>query len=297
MVVWLIVAFVICLVIIGILACKLYLLRRSIREITEGLSEKLSLDTNTTISISSSDPYARALAGKINYELKALRKERLKLQYGDTELTNAVTNIAHDLRTPLTAISGYLELLENEETSEKVSKYIDVIRERTKVLKELTKELFHYSVITSTADQLVLLPTSLNKELEIAFAGNYGALTKRNISPSIVMPEKAVMRDLDKAALQRIFSNIIGNAVKYSDGDFGVVLTEDGTIIFSNKAKSLSEVEVGKLFDRFYTVENAVGSAGLGLSIAKLLTEKMGGKIEAVYVEGELKIKINFKEK
>ena len=294
MVVGIIAGFVICFVIIGVLSCKLYLLRRSIQEITEGLSEKLSLDTNTTISISSSDPYARDLAGKINQELKELRKERLKLQYGDTELTNAVTNIAHDLRTPLTAISGYLELLENEETSQKVSKYIGVIRERTEVLKELTKELFRYSVITSTADQLVLQPVSLNTELEIAFAGNYGALTNRNISPSIVMPENMVMRDLDKAALQRIFSNIIGNAVKYSDGDFAVVLTEDGTITFSNKAQSLSEVEVGKLFDRFYTVENAVGSAGLGLSISKLLTEKMGGRIEAFYVEGELKINLSF---
>lgn len=94
-------------------------LRSSIRSIARDFSEKLSMDTNTTISVSMADPEIRRLALRINRELKALRKERLRLQQGDRELKNAVTNIAHDLRTPLAAISGYLELMEAVPTDER----------------------------------------------------------------------------------------------------------------------------------------------------------------------------------
>ena len=95
------------------------------------------------------------------------------------------------------------------------------------------------------------------------------------------MRESDVIRALDHTALQRVFSNILANAVKYSDGVLTVVLTEAREIFFWNRASGLSQVEADRLFDRFYTVENAKGSTGLGLSIAKLLTEKMGGSIRA----------------
>lgn len=95
----------------------LLLLRRAIREVAEELDEKLRTDTNTLISISTGDRAVRALAARMNEQLRALRRERLRLQYGDAELKAAVTNISHDLRTPLTAICGYLDLLEQEEHS------------------------------------------------------------------------------------------------------------------------------------------------------------------------------------
>ena len=95
------------------------------------------------------------------------------------------------------------------------------------------------------------------------------------------MPQRDVRRMLDHTARQRIFSNILSNTAKDSDGDLKVVLTEAGELLFQNRASGLSQVEVDRLFDRFYTVENAKGSTGLGLSIAKLLTEKMGGSIRA----------------
>ena len=92
----------------------------------------------------------------------------------------------------------------------------------------------------------------------------------------------------------RIVSNIISNAMKYSDGDFNVLLKENGTIQFSNRASKLDEVQVGHLFDRFYTVENVQNATGLGLSIAKTLTEEMKGHIDAVYQDGVLKITLTF---
>mgnify|MGYP004671300279 CR=1 FL=1 len=133
-----------CALALGFLSLLLYLLslRRSIREVAEELEEKLRTDTNTLISISTGDKAVRALAAQINRQLQALRRERLKLQSGNDELTAAVTNISHDLRTPLTAICGYLDLLEQEPQSEKSERYLAVIRERAEAMRSLTEELF-----------------------------------------------------------------------------------------------------------------------------------------------------------
>ncbi len=106
------------------------------------------------------------------------------------------------------------------------------------------------------------------------------------------MPEKPVVRTLDRSALSRVFSNLLTNAVKYSDGDLDITLFETGEITFANTAPGLDEVQVGRLFDRFYTVEAARKSTGLGLAIARTLIEQMGGAIAARYEEGRLVIHI-----
>ena len=286
----------ICVLALCVLTLMIYLLilRSSIREVAEELEEKLRTDTNTLISISTGDSSVQLLASRINAQLQALRKERLKLQTGNDELTTAVTNISHDLRTPLTAICGYLDLLEQEPQSEKSGRYLVVIRERTDAMRSLTEELFRYSVITATADELDMQAIRLNDILEQSLAGFYGALSARGITPEIRMPEAAVIRELDAAALRRIFDNILSNTVKYSGGDLAVSLLPNGAVTFSNSAPSLSRVQAERLFDRFYTVETARNSTGLGLSIAKLLTEKMGGTITAEYESGHLQICIAF---
>ena len=286
----------ICVLALCVLTLLIYLLilRSSIREVAEELEEKLRTDTNTLISISTGDSSVQLLASRINAQLQALRKERLKLQTGNDELTTAVTNISHDLRTPLTAICGYLDLLEQEPQSEKSGRYLAVIRERTDSMRSLTEELFRYSVITATADELDMQAVRLNDILEQSLAGFYGALSARGITPEIRMPEAAVIRELDAAALRRIFDNILSNTVKYSGGDLAVSLLPNGAVTFSNSAPSLSRVQAERLFDRFYTVETARNSTGLGLSIAKLLTEKMGGTITAEYESGHLQICIAF---
>ncbi len=275
----------------------LLVLRRSIRETAEELEEKLRTDTNTLISISSGDRTVRRLAAQINRQLQALRRERLRLQSGNDELTDAVTNISHDLRTPLTAICGYLDLLEQEPQSESSARYLAILRERTEAMCSLTEELFRYSVITAAAEELKREPVCLNAVLEQSLAGLYGALSARGIEPEIQIPANAVTRELDAAALRRIFDNLLSNAVKYSDGDLAVSLLPDGTVTFSNSARTLSRVQAERLFDRFYTVETARSSTGLGLSIAKLLTEKMGGTASAEYEGGTLHIRIAFPQR
>ena len=268
-----------------ILIVKIVLLKKSINEICYDFREHLSTDTNTLISVSVGDPHIRRLAAEINTELASLRKERQRYWHGDQELKQAVTNISHDLRTPLTAICGYLDLLEKEEQSKDVHEYLMQIRERTEVMKALTEELFRYSVIRSQ-EEFKPEKLDLSRVLEENLLSFYGVMQERKIVPRLNLPEKAVWRELDKTALNRIFSNIINNAVKYSDGDFAVQLTADGDMSFTNSAKNLTPVEVSKMFDRFYTVESARSSTGLGLSIAKILTEKCHGQISAECISG-----------
>ena len=276
------------------LGVRLHLLRRAIREAADELDEKLRTDTNTLISISSGDRAIRALAARMNRQLAALRRERLRLQNGDAELKTAVTNISHDLRTPLTAICGHIDLLLQEPLPETAARRIEIIRERAETMRDLTEELFKYSVINASADDLRMEMVSLSDVLEQSIAGLYGALTARGIRPQIEMPNAPVVRVLDKAALRRIFDNVIGNAARYSDGDLSVVLAPDGEIRIENSAASLTAVQAARLFDRFYTVNSARGGTGLGLSIAKGLTEKMGGKIGADVRAGRLCVRIRF---
>ena len=285
-------------VIFGMLTLILFVclvsLQNSIQEVADELDEKLKTDTNTLISISSRNRKICFLAEQMNRQLMELRTERLKLRQGDMELKSAITNISHDLRTPLTAICGYLDLLEQETFPQKSENYLNIIRERTDAMRALTEELFQYSVISLREEELKIEKVCVNDILEQSLAGFYGVFTNKNIVPDIKMTKVKVMRFLDKSALRRIFDNILSNAARYTDGDLSVKLFSDGRITFSNHAAKLDRIQAERLFERFYTVESAKNSTGLGLSIAKLLTEKMTGNIKAEYTDGELVIQVDF---
>lgn len=283
-------------VIIVVLVIKLYSVHKATKEITEAFAERLTTDTNTLIDVAG-DRYVRRLAAEINVQLRKLREQRHRYVQGDAELKAAVTNISHDLRTPLTAIQGYLDLLEQVDLSEDGARYVEMMKNRAEHLADLTEELFRYSVLLSEGKEFVKEPVVLNAALEESVAGFYAVLTERGIVPEIRMPECKVVRELDGSGLARVFSNLINNVIKYSDGDLEIELKEDGTILFSNAAKGLDEVQVGKLFDRFYTVESARKSTGLGLAIAKTLVERMGGTIGASCDTGRLQIRICLPEK
>lgn len=272
---------------------KLWRLQKSMDEICTELAERLSQDTNTLISVSSGDRHVKGLAAELNKQLRLLRKQRQRYASGDRELKEAVTNISHDLRTPLTAIRGYLDLLEREDKSENIARYLSLIQNRVEAMKQLTEELFRYSMVTSPGE---MKPerVDLGRALEESLLAFYGAMQCRGITPELHLAERPVWRTLDRTALNRIFSNIIGNAIKYSDGDFEVRMEESGAILFSNTARDLTPVTAGRLFDRFYTVEASRGSTGLGLSIAKHLTERMGGCIAADFRDQRLCITVRF---
>ena len=283
-------------VIIFALLLKIFYMRKAIREIKRGFSEKLYTDTNTTIMLSSHDKLVSSLANQINVELKELQKQKHRYIQGDKELKNAITNISHDLRTPLTTICGYLSLLDKEEKSEHIARQLSIIKNRTFALKQLVEELFRYTTIISDTENSVYTETVINNVLEDCISSYYAIFKEKGITPNINLCEQKIVRSVDKTALLRIFNNVIDNAIKYSVGDLTISLFENGKIVFSNHTSDLNEIQIGKLFDRFYTVNTARKSTGLGLSIAKALIEKMDGNISADYSNNVLSIIIKLNE-
>ena len=160
-------------------------------------------------------------------------------------------------------------------------------------MKQLTEELFRYSVILSDDTPKKTEDVCVNRMLEESIAAFFPALSQRGITPTIDITKKRVVRNVDPAELERVFSNILSNAVKYCENDLDITMTEDGRITFSNTTGGLSPVQVQQLFDRFYTVEAARNSTGLGLSIARTLVERMGGQIGAQYTDGRLVITVD----
>ena len=260
---------------------RVRLLQKSLDDITDQLGERLCSDTNNPIFLPTRDAHARKLAAALNVQLKELRRQRQRYENGDRELKEAVTNVSHDLRTPLTAVCGYLELLEKEDKSPRQARYLALIAGRAEAMLQLTEELLRYSLASGMEGGLDLEPVDLNGAVEEAVAALYGAFVAAGIIPRVSLPAQRVARNLNRAALSRVLGNLLTNALKYSAGDLDVVLSPDGAITLSNTAPALDEVQVGRLFDRFYTVETVRGSTGLGLSIERALTERMGGTISA----------------
>ena len=277
------------------LGVKVWLLRRGAKALRLGLAQKLREDTNTLLSLPCRDKELRRLASSLNEELRLLRKERLRYQQGDRELKEAVVNVSHDLRTPLTALSGYVELLKGEALSPAGQRYLSQIEDRAQAMQAMTEELFRYS-LAAEETALTLEPVDLRAAVEEALLSFYGAFQQKGVVPQLSLPQGPVTRQLDKAALSRVLGNILTNALKYSPGELAVALSPAGVLTFSNPAPGLDPVSAGRLFHRFYTVESSAQSTGLGLSIARELTQRLGGTISARWESGRLQVELTFPE-
>ena len=277
------------------LGVKVWLLRRGAKALRLDLSQKLRQDTNTLLSLPCRDRELRRLAASLNEELRLLRKERLRYQQGDRELKEAVVNVSHDLRTPLTALSGYVELLKGEPLSPAGQRYLNQIEDRAQAMQAMTEELFRYS-LAAEETALTLEPVDLRAAVEEALLSFYGAFQQKGVVPQLSLPQGPVTRQLDKAALSRVLGNILTNALKYSPGELAVALSPAGVLTFSNPAPGLDPVSAGRLFHRFYTVESSAQSTGLGLSIARELTQRLGGTISARWESGRLQVELTFPE-
>lgn len=280
----------------AILAWKLFFLCRSLDQLARQTGERLDQDTNNLLFTSTRDRAVQRLAAELNKHLHRLRQARQQYENGDRALKEAITSISHDLRTPLTAIWGYLELLEREELPDSAQRCLSQVDERVQAMRQLTEELFRYSVAVSAGEELHLEPVDLKAALEESAASFYAVLCAQGITPVITMPEERVVRSLDRRALSRVLGNLFQNALKYSAGDLNISLDSQGTIQFSNRTAQIGEVQTARLFDRFFTVETGRSSTGLGLSIAKTLVEQMGGSISAQYDGGRLTVSIEFRQ-
>lgn len=271
-----IILFLICI----FLAVKLYVIKQSIKEIEKSFSKILRTDTNNIIAISSSDKDIKNLTINLNNNLSELRGQKLQYKNGNQELKKIITNISHDLRTPLTAIKGYVDLIEQEKLSNNQKKYLKVIQKKSNELTELTGQLFEYTKLMDIDVKIKKEECCINEILEETLVSYYSIFKEQDIIPNISICSTKVYKIVNKISIIRVFENILSNVIKYSNGDLKVEMQENGTITFSNKATSLDETTVQKIFDRYFSVENAKESTGIGLSIAKQLVELNNGSIK-----------------
>ena len=287
--------FIIASVIIIALVIKMSVMKNAIKEIEEKFDFIIESDTNNLITISTNDIDIKQLSNKINKNLKKIRELEIQYNQGNEELKRSITNISHDLRTPLTAIRGYLDLIEHKNLTKKQESYLLFIDEKVTILTDLTEQLFNFSKSMDSCQNIKKQNVVLNNVLEETICASYDLFIKHNIKPKISITKEKIIKQIDENMLKRIFENIISNEIKYSDEFIEIKLTKSGKIIFRNQTKKLDKTTVEKIFDRYYTVENAKKSTGIGLSIAKQLVELNNGIISANYDNGYLSIEIIFK--
>ena len=289
--------FIIILVFVCIfLILKLFIIKKTIREIEKSFTYILESDTNNIVTISSLDKDIKNLTINLNKNLVELRKQKLQYKNGNQELKKIITNISHDLRTPLTALKGYIDLIKQEKLSDNQKKYLKIIQKKSDEITELTGQLFEFSKIVDTLENNINIKKEeccINEILEETLVNFYSIFKEKSIIPTIKITDKKMYKTINKVSIVRIFENILSNVSKYSNGNFKVEMNEDGIITFSNKATSLDATTVQKIFDRYFSVENAKESTGIGLSIAKQLVELNNGTIKAAYNDGYLIIEIN----
>lgn len=280
------------LALVIILSVRMMALSRSVNLLTEELDMILYEESNVLLTTSSGERSVKKLVERINVELKKLLKIKSQYSKGILDLKCSAENVAHDIRTPLTAIKGYVDLLEKEEISSDGRKYLEIIKDRVEYMKALTDELF-LSLSMKNRGIKTLEEIDAKSILEEALVSYYSEFQMKNIEPEIVLPENRVRIKGDEKALYRVYLNIITNALKYGE-DFKVEMNEKGDTVFSNYSPSLDSVDVNRLLDRYYTISDAKASSGIGLSISKEIIEEMGGELRVKLEENRLYISLSF---
>ena len=273
------------------LILKLVGLYVQIHRITKQLDDFISERTHKILDVSLSDPFLESMAANINRSIYLQEKMRINEVQRERAIRDDIANISHDLRTPLTAMIGYLSLSKEEKDFLQKSLYIDIALQKAMSLQSLVDNFFEMSYIDSDACQIQLISLDLNKIIRDELLASYCEFENHSITPLIELPEHPVMILGNELAIERIIQNLIANAISYSTGQIEVRLKmkgEGAELIVRNSSHFISDQEREKIFDRFYraSTERISGHAGLGLYIAKQLILKQGGSVRSDYKDG-----------
>ncbi|WP_322090971.1 sensor histidine kinase [Cytobacillus massiliigabonensis] len=276
---------------------RYYRLKKEIKSTARQLRELNSKITGKKINHTMFDRDLEELAKEINVQIDETKKANAEKLRTENELKQAIANISHDIRTPMTSILGYIQLLESEEhTLENRSAYLEIVKNGALRLKVLLEDFFELSIIESADYPLKVETISLNNLIFAVLAGFYEEFNRRGLEPSIHIPEKDIRIKADSSAVKRVLENLVLNAVKHSKGNVKIQLNQLSStvqLIISNPVHQLSEKDIHLLFDRFYKGDKTRSekSTGLGLSIAKSLMVKMNGKLTAELKDNRLNMK------
>jgi len=291
-------AFVIGILIIVIMILIIYLIfiRTQLRNMSRQLDKRLLEHTRQPISLEMINKDLNQLVAKINQCFKAEETLRLNGIREEKKFKEMIADISHDLRTPLTAITGYQQLINSGELNEDQRKKLNIAMKHAKELGQLIEHFFEYSYLVNTEPELQIEYFNLTKLLTECLVAAITTLEEHNLK--VCFEEAPVIYlSADKQKVTRIIQNLIRNCIQHSEGDIMVKVIggKDTMIVFANPVKNADELDVNRIFDRFYTGDKARRhSTGLGLAIIKLLTEQMGGRTGALLQDGLLEIKVTF---
>ena len=262
----------------------LLLYRRQVRGLAQQLKD-LEPGSNQRLTCSVRDRNILFLCRLVNTYIDSQQKLVLQAREAEEELKYTIASVSHDIRTPLTGASGYMQMAEKTEDPDKRKEYCRIVRGRLKDLEQLLDQLFLYTKLTSQEISLQMEPVSLFPLVCEVLTGFYGKFQEQNREPSLDFQEEAIQIQGDSSQLKRVLGNLVSNSLSYGLGTLFIV-QKGNTLTFSNKVKDPGSIDPDQMFVRFYRGDpsrNASKSshAGLGLSIARELTQAMGGKIEA----------------
>lgn len=267
---------------LGFLAYSLFL-QRQLRSINRQLTKRLKEKTRQPISLELINSELTALAANINRCLKTEETLRLDVLREEKHFKELIANISHDLRTPLTAIKGYQQLIEKEPLSKEQLTKLKIAEKHVEELGGLIDHFFEYTYLLSTDEVLKREKINITNLVTECLAASVEIFEEKKIK-ALFCETAPVFICGDKEAVVRILQNLIKNCLDHSDSDVEVKLFVSKTVLlsFKNKVSNPADIDVTKLFQRFYTADKArAKSTGLGLSIVKLLAEKMGGSTSA----------------
>ena len=275
----------------------LLLYRRQVRGLSEQLKD-LEPGSNQRLTCSVRDRNILSLCRLVNTYIDSQQKLVLQAREAEEELKYTIASVSHDIRTPLTGASGYMQMAEKTEDPDKRKEYCRIVRGRLKDLEQLLDQLFLYTKLTSQEISLQMEPVSLFPLVCEVLTGFYGKFQEQNREPSLDFQEEAIQIQGDSSQLKRVLGNLVSNSLSYGLGTL-FIFQKGNTLTFSNKVKDPESIDPDQMFARFYRGDPSRNAskgshAGLGLSIARELTQAMGGKIEARLHEDILEIVLTF---
>lgn len=286
---------VLILILIGILISY----KRQVKDICRQLRFLQECDSNMLITTEMKKGHIEELAELLNTLLKERKKERADYQKKEQMIADIYTNLSHDIRTPLTSLDGYFQLLEETQEENDRKRYIQIIQERIESLKEMLEELFTYTKLQNGTYELKLEPQNVGQILKETVFSYYDDWAEQGISPQFEITEEPVWIRGNKQALRRTIQNIIRNGLDHGNKEIRIQLSRNEKqmeLVFQNKIEPGEQIDISRVFERFYKADKArsKSSTGLGLSIAKGFVQKMHGEIAAEIKEDWFCIKISF---
>lgn len=283
-------------------SARFFLLSKNIKEVSKDFMEiSQDIERNRRLTLNSPNKNLENLLIYINEYLEKAQKEKIKSMNREREIRKEIENISHDLRTPLTSILGYLELMKDDDTTqEEQVEYISIIERKSKALQNLIQTFYDVSRLEANDYKMNMQVIDIHKELMEHMLLYYNDFEKRNLNVNIDMIDECVNIEGDIKSIERIFNNLIQNAIKYSKSSLEVKLNKNKeyvNITFINDTENLEEKDVDNLFNRFYMKDESRHnhSSGLGLTVTKLLIECMNGEIDAFIKDNYIYFNLKFK--